>query len=67
LGEVLITVIIGPALAFRDGQVVTVPSARARTDQSLKGYNVCLKRDPKAIRRLTADAITRNTYKTLMS
>jgi uncharacterized protein len=61
-----IGVIIGPDLAFRDGQVVTVPSARARTDQSLKGYKVGLKRDPQGI-RLKADAIIRNTYRTLMS
>jgi DUF2075 family protein len=59
-------VIIGPDLAYRDGQVVTVPSARARTDQSLKGYKVGLKRDPQAI-RLKADTIIRNTYRTLMS
>jgi uncharacterized protein len=32
-----------------------VPTARARTDQSLKGYKVGLKRDPKGI-RLKADA-----------
>ncbi|WP_216920893.1 DUF2075 domain-containing protein [Synechococcus sp. CCAP 1479/9] len=61
-----IGVIIGPDLAFRDGQVVSVPTARARSDQSLKGYKVGLKREPKAI-RLKADAIIRNTYRTLMS
>ena len=61
-----IGVIIGPDLAYRDGQVVTVPSARARTDQSLKGYKVGLKSDPQAV-RLKADAIIRNTYRTLMS
>jgi DUF2075 family protein len=43
-----IGVIIGPDLAYRDGQVVTAPTARARTDQSLKGYRVGLKRDPQA-------------------
>ena len=58
--------IIGPDLAVRDGEVVTVPSARARTDQSLKGYKVGLTRDPQGIRR-KADAIIRNTYRTLMS
>jgi uncharacterized protein len=41
-----IGVIIGPDLAVRDGEVVTVPSARARTDQSLKGYKVGLICDP---------------------
>ncbi|MCP9835472.1 MULTISPECIES: DUF2075 domain-containing protein [unclassified Cyanobium] len=61
-----IGVIIGPDLVYRDGEVVTVPTARARTDQSLKGYKVGLRRDPQAI-RLKADAIIRNTYRTLMS
>ncbi len=61
-----IGVIIGPDLAYRDGEVVTVPAARARTDQSLKGYKVGLKTDPQAI-RLKVDAIIRNTYRTLMS
>jgi DUF2075 family protein len=61
-----IGVIIGPDLAYRDGQVVTVPTARARTDQSLKGYKVGLKSDPVGV-RLKADAIIRNTYRTLMS
>jgi DUF2075 family protein len=61
-----IGVIIGPDLAFRDGQVVTVPTARARTDQSLKGYKVGLKIDPQGI-RLKADAVIRNTYRTLMT
>ena len=61
-----IGMIIGPDLACRHGQVVTDPSARARTDQSMKGYKVGLKRDPQAI-RLKADAIIRNTYRTLMS
>jgi DUF2075 family protein len=32
-----IGVIIGPDLAVRDGEVVTVPSARARTDQWSQG------------------------------
>ncbi|MFN7739844.1 MAG: DNA/RNA helicase domain-containing protein, partial [Cyanobacteriota bacterium] len=41
-----IGVIIGPDLAVRDGEVVTVPSARALTDQSLKGYKVGLICDP---------------------
>ena len=59
-------VIIGPDLAYSEGSVVTVPSRRARTDQSLKGYKVGLKRDPQAI-RLKADTIIRNTYRTLMS
>lgn len=43
-----------------------MPWARARRDQSLKGHKVGLKRDPRSI-RLKADAIIRNTYRTLMS
>jgi DUF2075 family protein len=61
-----IGVIIGPDLAFRDGQVVSVPAARARSDQSLKGYKLGLKHKPQATRQ-KADAIIRNTYRTLMS
>ena len=61
-----IGVIIGPDLAFRDEKVVTIPSARARTDQSLKGYKKGLKSDPDDMRS-KANTIIRNTYRTLMS
>jgi DUF2075 family protein len=61
-----IGVIIGPDLVFRDEKVVTVPSARARTDQSLKGYKKGLKSDPDGMRS-KANSIIRNTYRTLMS
>ncbi|HJN37017.1 MAG: DNA/RNA helicase domain-containing protein [Prochlorococcus sp.] len=61
-----IGVIIGPDLAFSEGKVETVPTARARTDQSLKGFKKGLKTDPTEVRR-RADVIIRNTYRTLMS
>ena len=61
-----IGVIIGPDLVFRNGEVLSKPAARARTDQSLKGYKVGLKRDSCAIQK-KADAIIRNTYRTLMT
>jgi DUF2075 family protein len=59
-------VIIGPDLIYRDGTLVTDPFARARTDQSLKGFKSAYKQDPaRAIAR--ADILIRNTYRTLMS
>lgn len=61
-----IGVIIGPDLICRDGQLVTDPFARARTDQSLKGFKTAFKREPEvAVAR--ADRLIRNTYMTLMS
>lgn len=59
-------VIIGPDLVGREGALVTVPGARAKTDTSLHGYKKELKQDPaKATKK--ADEIIRNTYRTLMS
>ena len=54
-------VIIGKDLKYNEGQVVTDPTERARTDQSLKG----LKSDPDYIAK--ADEIIRNTYKVLLT
>jgi DUF2075 family protein len=59
-------VIIGPDLIFRDGSLRTDPSARAKTDKSLAGYKKALAIDP-ASASIRADAIIRNTYRTLMS
>ena len=50
-------VIIGKDLTYRDGKIVPVPSARAKTDQSLRG---CKSKE-------LADRIIKNTYKTLLS
>ncbi len=59
-------VIVGPDLVVRDGELVSVPEARARTDTSLHGYKKEAKEDhAKAAKK--ADEIIRNTYRTLMS
>lgn len=50
-------VIIAKDLIYRNGEVITDPKARAKTDQSLRGC-----KDP-----LLADRIIKNTYKTLLS
>ncbi|EFM10711.1 DEAD-like helicase domain fused to uncharacterized conserved domain [Paenibacillus curdlanolyticus YK9] len=59
-------VIIGDDLTYRDGQVVTDYTKRARTDQSLKGIARMMKEDADKARKL-ADDIIRNTYRTLMT
>ena len=53
-------VIIGKDLLYEDGHVVTNPSKRAKSDQSLKG----LKSNPDPS---LGDRIIRNTYKTLLT
>lgn len=59
-------VIIGNDLLCREGVLTTNPDGRAKTDQSLKGYKKLFKSNPKeALDR--ADAIIRNTYRTLMT
>lgn len=59
-------VIIGPDLAYRDGRVLTDATKRATSDQSVKGLKQLLKADPEQARAL-ADAIVKNTYRTLMT
>jgi DUF2075 family protein/thymidine kinase len=59
-------VIIGPDLVFRNGELTTDPSARAKTDKSLHGYKKALSEDAAAATE-RADMIIRNTYRTLMS
>lgn len=59
-------VIIGDDLIYRDGEVRTDYTKRARTDQSLKGINKLMRENPENARK-TADAIIRNTYRTLMT
>ena len=59
-------VIIGPDLTFRDGKIVVDASRRASTDQSVKGLKQMLKRDPAEAQKL-ADAVVKNTYRTLMT
>jgi uncharacterized protein len=59
-------VIIGPDLAYRDGRIVTDATKRASSDQSVKGLKAMLKAEPESARAL-ADAIVKNTYRTLMT
>ncbi len=59
-------VIIGPDAAVQDGTVRTIPEKRSRMDKSLHGYKKALAADSNGA-RLKADAIIRNTYRTLMT
>lgn len=59
-------VIVGPDLIVREGKVITDPSKRAKTDASLKGYKKDLKENPEEATQ-KADAIIKNTYRTLMT
>jgi DUF2075 family protein len=59
-------VIIGEDLRFDGTQIVTDPSKRAKTDQSLKGYKKELAVSAVAA-EAKADELIRNTYRTLMS
>ena len=59
-------VILGDDLRYEDGHIVTDFTARAKTDQSLKGIKKLYKEDPEqALAR--ADEIIKNTYRTLMT
>jgi DUF2075 family protein/DNA replication protein DnaC len=59
-------VIIGDDLIVRNGEVITDPNARAKTDKSISGFKKLLKTDPEAANK-KADGIIRNTYRTLMT
>lgn len=59
-------VIIGPDMVVRNGRVITDPSKRAKTDQSLRGLPGLRKIEPEYA-ELTADSIIKNTYRTLMT
>lgn len=59
-------VIIGPDLVYRDGQVVTDASQRASSDQSVRGLKQMRRSEPDRAQAL-ADAIVKNTYRTLMT
>lgn len=58
--------IIGPDLIYRDGKLVTDPTARARTDQSLRGWKRAMSEDRVATLERT-DSLIRNTYRTLLT
>jgi len=59
-------VIVGPDIVVRDGVVLTLPEKRSRQDKSLHGYKKLRQTDPEGARR-KADAIIKNTYRTLMT
>lgn len=59
-------VIVGSDLVVRNGVLITDPSKRAKTDASLRGYKTMFKEDPDAAKK-KADAIIKNTYRTLMT
>lgn len=59
-------VIVGPDLGVEDGQLVTRPEARARTDKSLHGFKKLRAAQPAEAEK-RADELIRNTYRTLMS
>ncbi|MEJ7931624.1 DNA/RNA helicase domain-containing protein [Ramlibacter sp. AN1015] len=61
-----IGVIIGPDLVSAGASLEPVPGGRARHDKTMKGYAGMAKRDPIAA-KAQADAIIRNTYRTLMT
>lgn len=61
-----IGVIVGDDLRVENGELVTHPERRAKSDKSLKGYKKALKESPMEA-ELKADEIIRNTYRTLMT
>jgi DUF2075 family protein len=61
-----IGVVVGPDLIVRDGNVICVPSARAKSDMSIKGYKKLIGKNPIRAQE-KVDAIIKNTYRTLMT
>lgn len=59
-------VIIGSDLVVKEGNVLTQPAARARTDRSISGYKKLLEKSPEKGKE-TLRAIIKNTYRTLMT
>lgn len=59
-------VIFGPDLLVRDGRVVTDGFARSRNDSTIRGFKGMHKKNPSAATE-AADAIIKNTYRTLMT
>lgn len=59
-------VIIGPDLVVRNGKIITDATKRAGSDKSVHGYKKLLKEEPEYAKQL-ADAIIKNTYRTLMT
>jgi len=61
-----IGVIIGPDFIIRDGVAITDATKRSKMDSSIKGYKKLFKED-EGLAKQKADAIIKNTYRTLMS
>lgn len=61
-----VEVIIGPDLRYENGEIVTDPSKRAKTDHSLKGLKTLSKTEPEKAHDI-ADTLIKNTYRTLMT
>ncbi|CAN5722222.1 hypothetical protein BH11PAT2_BH11PAT2_09330 [soil metagenome] len=61
-----IGVIIGDDFVVRNGQVVTNPAKRSKDDSSIKGFKKLLKENAEEANQ-RADAIIKNTYRTLMT
>ena len=61
-----IGVIIGSDFVIRDGVAVTDASKRSKQDASIKGYKTLLRKNPQSAKQ-KADAIIKNTYRTLMT
>lgn len=61
-----IGVIVGDDLVVRDGHVITRPEKRASSDRSISGLKKLAKTDPE-LAKAKADAIIKNTYRTLMT
>ena len=59
-------VIVGNDFIVRNGEVITNPEARSKNDSSIKGYKSLLKTNPDQA-KTKADAIIKNTYRTLMT
>ena len=59
-------VIVGPDLSYKNNRVVTDAFKRSPNDQSLKGFKAMVSKNPKQARQI-ADAIIKNTYRTLMT
>jgi DUF2075 family protein len=59
-------VIVGPDFKIKDGELVSDPKGRARTDVSLHGYKKEMEVDPVGA-TAKANKIIRNTYRTLMT
>lgn len=59
-------VIIGPDLIVRNGKVIIDAYMRSSNDRSIMGLKKMIKENPEEATKL-ADAIIKNTYRTLMS